>query len=139
MTSTGWALCAALLLVPVAAAAQPPAGTRLPADREITVDGVRAGCTGVGAATRNDPRWKAFSVRIEVSEPNGDYLGEETLAVTKAGGAPVVTVACNSPWVLLGLAPGAYKMSVWSGARGPKTIVLHAPASGQARTVVQFP
>jgi len=133
------ALIAATALAPLGALAQPPAATPLPADRAIDVDGVKAACTGVGLAARQDPQWKAFPVRIEVSEPGGDYLGEETLAVTKAGGAPVVTVSCGSPWVLLGLAPGAYRMSVWSGRRGPKTITLRAPASGQVRTVVQFP
>jgi hypothetical protein len=139
VTLAACAILVASALAPLGAQAQPPAATRLPADRPIDVGGLKAACTGIGLAARQDPRWKAFSVRVEVSQPNGDYLGEETLAVSKPGGAPVATVSCASPWVLLGLAPGAYRMSVWSGSHGPKAITLRAPASGQARTVVQFP
>jgi hypothetical protein len=133
------ALLAATLAPPLRAAAQPPGATPLPADRATEVGGVKAACTGIGLAARQDPQWKAFSVRVEVSEAGGDYLGEETLAVSRPNGAPVATVSCGSPWVLLALPPGEYRLSVWSGRRGPKAVTVRAPASGQSRTVVQFP
>jgi hypothetical protein len=132
------AALAASLVLPLAAAAQPPA-TRVPDDGVVTVGGVKAACTGVGLAARQDPRWKAFPVRIEAAAPGGDYLGEETISVAAGHGPPLLTVSCASPWVLLGLAPGAYEVTAWSGRRGPKTMTIHAPAHGQARFVVDFP
>jgi hypothetical protein len=133
----GAALAAALSL-PFAAVAQPADAVHLPADTVTTVAGIKAACTGVGLNARDDPRWKAFAVRMEVAKPGGDYLGEETLAVQTAAGKPVLSVSCGSPWVLLDLPPGAYKVTAWSGSHGPKDMTIHAPAHGQARFVVVF-
>jgi hypothetical protein len=116
-----------------------PAFTRLADDSVTTVAGIKTACTGVGLAMREEPRWKAFSVRVEVSTASRDYLGEERLSVAGADGKALLAVSCDSPWVLLGLAPGEYKVTAWSGNLGPKTMTIHAPAQGQGRFVVAFP
>jgi hypothetical protein len=129
---------AAGLGLPLATTAQ-PAPVHLPADTVTVVAGLKTACTGIGAATRQDPRWNDFPVRIEVAAPSGDFLGEETLVVAPDKGPPLLAVSCNSPWVLLGLSPGAYRVTASSGHWGPKTISIRAPAHGQARFLVHFP
>jgi hypothetical protein len=130
---------AATLFLPLAAEAQPSDATQLPSDNVTTVNGVKAACTGVGTSEREDPRWKNFAVRFESAAPAGDYLGGVTLAVASDKGAPVVAVSCNSPWLLMDLPPGGYKVTAWSGHRGPKTLLVHASAKAQARYVIVFP
>ena len=127
------------ICAPALAAAQPADAVHIPANNVTTVDGVKTVCTGVGKASREDPRWKAFAVRIESAAPSGDYLGEMTLDVASDKGVPVLAVSCHSPWILMDLSPGAYKVTAWSGRRGPRTIKVHASGKKQARYVIAFP
>jgi hypothetical protein len=133
------AALAAGLCMPADAGAQPADATHIPADNVTTVNGVKTACTGVGKTAREDPRWKGFAVRIESAAPTGDYLGGLTLDVASDKGTPVLSVACGSPWLLMDLPPGAYKVTAWSGRRGPKTVRVHASGKGQARYVIAFP
>ena len=134
-----WLALAAGLLAPPYAGAQPADAMRLPSNNVTTVNGVKTVCTGVGKAAREDPRWKAFAVRIESAAPSGDYLGGVTVDVASDKGTPVLAASCDSPWLLMDLPPGAYKVTAWSGKRGPKTVKVHASAKGQSRYVVAFP
>ncbi|HEY2048395.1 MAG TPA: hypothetical protein VGH03_03580 [Caulobacteraceae bacterium] len=133
------AALAAGLCAPVAAAAQPADAIHVAADEVATVNGVKTACTGVGKAKREDPRWKDFAVRIEAASPEGDYLGGMTLNVADNKGTQVLSVTCGSPWLLMDLPPGAYKVTAWSGARGPRTIDVRASSGRQSRYVVAFP
>lgn len=133
------AALAAGLWAPTLAGAQPADATRLPSDNVTTVSGVKAACTGVGKSERDDPRWKNFAVRIETAAPSGNYLGGVTLEVASDKGTPVLALSCGSPWLLMDLPPGAYKVTAWSGRRGPKTIMVRASAKHQSRYVIAFP
>lgn len=137
--SSAWLVLVAGICAPVLAAAQPVDAVHIPSNNVTTVDGVKTVCTGVGKASRQDPRWRAFAVRIESATPSGDYLGEVTLDVASNKGVPVLAVSCNSPWILMDLPPGAYKVTAWSGKRGPKTVMVHASGKGQTRQVIAFP
>jgi hypothetical protein len=119
------------------AQAQP---TPVPLDDTVNVGGVDVACTGIGQ-TKNDPKWLAFPVRVEFARANGDYLANETLTVSQGGGAPMLTVACEGPWVLLKLPAGEYRLEGRSSEPGTQPVVqtARAPAQGQARVVMTFP
>lgn len=114
---------------------------RIPLDGERTIGGVAIACTGIGQE-KSDPRWLAYPVRVEFSEPAGDYLADEALSVTDHAGRTLAKVACEGPWILLRPeAPGEYRFSGWvpgnpGGARGG---AFHIPLKGQIRLVLRFP
>jgi hypothetical protein len=118
------------------AQAQP---TAIPLDQVRDIDGVQVACTGIGQ-TKQDPKWLAYSVRVEFARANGNYLANETLTLMGPGG-PRFTVACDGPWVLLSLPAGAYRLQGQSSEAGtaPITQSATAPAQGQARVIMTFP
>ena len=127
---------AALLLAAGAADAQT---TRAPLDHEIVVGGVPVGCTGIGQ-TKNDPKWQAYNVRVEFADTARGLLADETLTLIDRG-APVMSVKCEGPWILLRLPPGrAYQVSgtVPQGG-GPQTTTVKGPSHGQGVFVLTFP
>jgi hypothetical protein len=98
-------------------------------------------CTGIGQE-KADPRWQAYPIRVEFSEPGGAYLADEALSVSDHAGKVLATVACEGPWILLRPeAPGAYSFKGWvpGGAAAPRGGAFRIPAKGQARMVLQFP
>jgi hypothetical protein len=112
----------------------------LPLDRATTVEGVEAGCTGIGQ-TKDDPHWRTFSVRIEFADAESHYLGGGRVTVSKKSGQQLLSVRCDAPWILLNLPKGDYVVEgqpVGTHAK-PRTTSFHAPARGQMRLVLQFP
>ena len=136
--AAGVAVAAAMTLAAANASAQP---TRVPLDHETTVGGIGVGCTGIGQ-TKNDPKWRAYPVRIEFAGPGGEYLANETLILSDAKGAEMLEVSCEGPWILLQLPPGKpYKVEGRAGRSGAATAsaTVKAPGHGQATFVLHLP
>lgn len=111
---------------------------KLPPDEPVVVNGLDLVCTGVGEDARNDPRWRAYPVRIEFANADAQYLSDAVLAVATADGEQLFEVTCDSPWILANLEPGKYVLAAtYDGI--VKTEKFTAPKSGQARFVVRFP
>ncbi len=112
--------------------------TDLPSDRPVTVNGHEVACTGIGDEAQADPRWKAFPVRVEFADARAEYLADVEATVIDAAGAPLFSVRCDSPWLLLRLPPAKYRVE---GRFGDTTRVapFTAPAKGQIRVIVRFP
>lgn len=111
---------------------------RLPPDEPAVVNGLELVCTGVGEDARNDPRWRAYPVRIEFANADAQYLSDAVLAVSTAEGETLFEVTCDSPWILAKLVPGKYTLTAtYDGI--VKKEKFTAPKSGQARFVVRFP
>ena len=126
----------AFLAATVAVAA--PSAVVIPVDQARTVAGVEVACTGIGQ-TRNDPRWAAYPVRVEVSDGRNEYLVGEVVSVGRPGSTPRFSVSCDAPWLLLKLEPGAWVVQARiKGAAGQRTATIHTPAKGQIRVVLQF-
>lgn len=130
------AMCLAMTAPP--ALAQDLPGDVLPPDQPTTIGGVEVACTGIGQ-TRDEARWQAFNVRIEVSNARNEYLGAGSIRLADASGAPLLQVRCEAPWVLLKLRPGAYRVEgrVRETA-STRSARFAAPATGQTRIVLQF-
>jgi hypothetical protein len=113
--------------------------TRVPLDHEVVIAGVPVGCTGIGQ-TKNDPKWQAYNVRVEFADTARGLLADETLTLSD-GDAPVLSVKCEGPWILLKLPVGhAFGVSgtVPHGG-GPQTATVKAPSHGQGVFVLTFP
>jgi hypothetical protein len=132
----GVALVAASSLIAVAQ----PASTHIALDTETIVDGVGVGCTGIGQ-TKFDPRWSAYSVRIEFSDAQNAYLADEVATVWDAQGRAIASVGCEGPWILFKLPAGAYRVEgrLTDQTAQPRTASFNAPARGQLRVILKFP
>ncbi len=124
-----------VFFVATSAAAQP---VRVPLDHETTVAGIGVACTGIGQ-TKNDPKWQAYPVLVEFAGPGGELLADESMALSDASGAPVLTVACEGPWILLKLPPDKTYRVVGRAADRTVSGTVKAPSHGQARFVLTFP
>jgi hypothetical protein len=130
--------CASIALLSSAVfAAEAEGPVRLRLDQPETVNGVEAACTGIGTESREDPRWGAYPLRVETAGQGGQLLGDVQLTVLKAG-QPLLSVRCNGPWLLLRLAPGAYRIA---GEFETRMAAANAnvPARGQGRVTLRFP
>jgi len=74
--STAAVLAAAALASTAALAAE-----KLDDQQPKAIDGIETVCDGITIADRNDPKWKAYSLRLEMVGKGGQYLGGETISV----------------------------------------------------------
>ena len=119
-----------------AALAQIETAPPLPLDTPRTMRSMEAVCTGVGQDSREDPRWAAYGLKIELAGRSGQYLGAADVTLTKNGEA-VASVRCAGPWVLFKLEPGPY--DVTAEIEGvSKTAKVNVSGKGQARVVLRF-
>jgi hypothetical protein len=108
---------------------------------ETTVAGVQVGCTGIGQS-RHDARWSAFPVRIDFAKPNGHFLSDVEVTLSKADGTAMLHVGCPGPQVLFKLPPGNYRIEgrlTKSPKARPQTATISPPARGQRVSVLHFP
>ena len=112
--------------------------TALPSDMPVDVNGYQLACTGIGDEAQQDPRWKAFPVRLEFAGGNAQYLADVKASVFDATGKELFRVTCDSPWLLVKLLPGKYKV-VGDFRNLTKSSNFMAPKKGQARIILRFP
>ena len=120
----------ATILLPAAGLAQSLA---LDDSQPMMVNGVETVCTGTTTDVRDDPRWRAYSLRLEFTGKDGQYLGDETVNVS--GNGHSVSVHCGGPWVLMKLPSGSYKVSADVAEAGHKDVTVRAPG----RVIVRVP
>jgi hypothetical protein len=121
--------------------------TNLPMDSTVTVNGIEAGCTGIGINAREDPRWTSFPVRVEFSGAYHQYIPGGSLVVKDEDRKPLLHVRCDAPWVLLRLEPGKYRMAglmvgysqpqswvmkIKHNCKNPRRIVFHFDEVGSS-------
>lgn len=120
------------------AAAQTPEST----DPILTQDGIRYACTGVGASSREDPRWKDFAAKLVFAAKNGGYLSDVTTRVVDSAGKTVFSTTCG-PWLLIDLTAGRYDVTATARDSGGQTYDSKATVSvgsgRQTETVLRFP
>ena len=115
------------------------APVRIPLDREQSVGGVMVGCTGIGQE-KDNPRWNAYPIRVEASNPAGDLLANFALAVSGKGGGSLATVSCAGPWIMLKPPAGDYTLDGWipGSALKHQSASVSPPATGQRVVAMYF-
>lgn len=130
------ASAALALAAPAAAIAEP---TNVSIDTETSINGVDLACTGIGLDSRNDPRWLAYGLRVELSNARNEYLVGGIFNVRDATGRSLLEVSCDAPWLLLRLQPGAYVVEARTADReAVRSARVSPPKVGQSRIVLQF-
>lgn len=121
--------------------AGPALADSMPMDTPVTVDGIATVCTGIGDDAQNDPRWKAYPIRVEFSNGAAQYLSGAHVTLSDAHGKTLASVDCSGAWVLFQLAQGSYKVfaTLLSHPGEPaRSAAFSPPASGQKRVVLEF-
>jgi hypothetical protein len=109
----------------------------LPFDTPQTMRNFEAVCTGIGSNARNDPRWAAYPLKVEIAGKEGQLLGAAQVTLMK-GDESLVTVGCGGPWVLFKVDPGAYQVK--ADVQGTTvTNRVNVSGQGQARVIMRFP
>jgi hypothetical protein len=121
--------------LPATALAQ--GGLSLKPDTPTQIGAVEAVCTGVGSTSRQNPAWKAYPLKIEVTGRGGQYLADVNLTLTQKDQA-VASVHCDGPWLLFKLPPGRYRVEAETEGRKEASSAL-VPATGQGRVILRFP
>lgn len=127
-----WIGALACIFISTAAMAQ----VSLVPDVPTSVQGIESVCTGVGLDVRQDPRWNAYSLKVEIAGPGGQYLGDERLTVSRDG-KELVSLTCSGPWVLLQLPQGRYQVKADIGNQSANSAAF-VPAAGQGRIILRF-
>lgn len=109
----------------------------LPMNTAMTVHGVKAVCTGIGANAERDARFSSYPLRIELAGKLGQYLAGADFTITHKH-RTMIDVRCAGPWLLVKLEPGRYRVTA---KRLGKTVtsLAWASAKGQGRVVLRFP
>ena len=129
----------ALLASTLGSAAWAHHAVMMPVDTLTMVGDATAVCTGIGKDAREDPRWSAFPLRVEISGKDGQYLGDAIVEVKGAGLDEELTLRCNGPWVLVDLPAGKYTVTTSAGHDGPMRTATVNVGTMQKRLVMNFP
>jgi hypothetical protein len=127
----------AILVVSALATTAALAAEKLIEDTPKAIDGIETVCDGITIANRNDPKWRAYSLRMEFAGKGGQYLGGETVSVK--GEELDVSVTCQGPWVLMKLPAGSYHISADVPDAGHKEMNVRVSANGQHVAMFSFP
>jgi len=130
-SSKCWAPVAALVLSAPAPAAP------LPMDVPVVLGSVETVCTGIGEG-KNDPRWKAYPIRVEFADAQAHYIAGAHVTLADAAGATAAEFDCSGSWVMLSMPRGLYSVSAQIGT-ATATEKFQTPATGQLRVVLRFP
>ena len=127
----------AILVVSALATTAALAAEKLIEDTPKAIEGIETVCDGITIANRNDPKWRAYSLRMEFAGKGGQYLGGETVSVK--GEELEVSVTCQGPWVLMKLPAGSYHISADVPDAGHKEMNVRVSANGQHVAMFSFP
>jgi hypothetical protein len=125
------AFVAVVIVMPASAA------SRLDPDKPQQLQGMEAVCTGIGLEARADPRWQAYSLKVEVAGKGGQYLGDLTLFLQQ-NGKELAAVQCDGPWILFRLPAGRYQIEAQTEGKTARSGAI-VPAEGQGRVILRFP
>jgi hypothetical protein len=115
-----------------------PFGPLLPRNVPVDVRGVQAVCTGLDPATRDDPRWEAYPLKLEFHGADGRLVAFAQVSIRDMRGRNIVSVRCPSSWLLLGLPAGDYKASVAAPQGALDDVGFVVPRKGQKSVMVRL-
>jgi hypothetical protein len=109
------------------------------ADLEQNYEGVRYACAGVSQESRDDPRWSSYPLKLVFAAADGGFLGDVKVKIGDAKGDTVLQAHCLSPWLLVDLAPGSYKIEAMSGQDSQQSFPLSVDSRHQQERTTRFP
>ena len=109
------------------------------ADVEQAYEGVRYVCAGVSQESRDDPRWSSYPVKLVFAAADGGFLGDVTVKIGAADGTTVLQAHCLSPWLLVDLEPGSYKVEAMARQDDQQSFPLRVAGERQQEHDTRFP
>ena len=108
-------------------------------DVEQTYEGVRYVCAGVSQESRDDPRWSSYPVKLVFAAAAGGFLGHVKVKIGDAEGDTVLQAHCLSPWRLVDLGPGSYKVEAMARQDYQQSFALSVGDGRQQEHTTRFP
>ena len=91
-------------------------------------------CTGIGLDGREEAAAFPHSLKLVYAAPQGSYLGDVTIRVTRSG-EMIFEGTCDGPWMLLNVDPGTYEVqSTFDGTT--KTQSVRVGRNTVERTII---
>ena len=109
------------------------------ADIERTYQGVRYACAGVSQESRDDPRWSSYPVKLVFAAADGGFLGDVRVKISDGTDATVLQAHCLSPWLLVDLAPGSYKVEAMARQDYQQSFPLAVDSRHPLEHTTRFP
>lgn len=94
---------------------------------------------GVGSDERDfmlSQYGSSYNLKLELAVTGGSYIGDVDVAISNAGGTPVLTARSRGPWFMTKLPPGSYRVKVSGYGRSFEQPVK-VPARGLKTAVFQ--
>ena len=110
-----------------------------PLDGEQTYQGIRYVCTGVTKEARQNPAWRSYPLKLEFAAAGGAYLADVAVRIQDQAGTSIFQAECMTPWVLIDLSPGTYRVTGTAGDNINKSLTVRIGAGRQAARVIRFP
>jgi len=107
-------------------------------DTPTSINGVDTVCTGVGSA-KDDPRWKAYPVKIVLATTGGADLANAHVTLSK-GSQQLVETDCDAPWILFKAPAGQYTATATliGGSGQSHSASFSIGGSGQKEITILF-
>jgi len=109
------------------------------ADVEQSYQGVHYVCAGVSQESRDDPRWNSYPVKLVFAAADGGFLGDVKVKIGAADGTTVLQAHCHSPWLLVDLEPGSYKVEAMARQDYQQSFPLRVAGERQQEYATRFP
>ena len=108
-------------------------------DEEKTYNGVQYACTGVGDA-KDDPKWGNYAVKLMFTTAGRAYVSYIQVKIQDSSGKEIFQADCDSPWLVINLLPGSYKVSATAVKKYTKNVTLNVAGTGkQTELAIRFP
>lgn len=107
-------------------------------DQVLDYRGIRYVCTGI-AESRLDPRWAAYPLKLMFTTGGRAYIINVRVTIRNAKGATVFTAFCPTPWLLVTLAPGRYRVTAVAEQKYRQRIRVRVRAGRQTAMAIRFP
>lgn len=108
-------------------------------DREQSYRGTPYVCTGIGLGSRENTAWNAYPLKLMFATKEGDYLADVSVSLWDSEGKLVLEAECPSPWLLVDLHPGKYRVTAVVTGAQPRTANINVAGGRQTAVVIQYP
>ena len=110
------------------------------ADEEGTFRGISFACAGISKESRNDPRWRAYALKISFAAAGGGYLADLDVTIRDGDGDVILEVNdCLAPWVLADLPAGNYEVTGIVSNQYSKNKMVKVGTGKQTSIVLRYP
>ncbi len=99
---------------------------------------IKYACTGVGES-RQDPRWEKYPLKLTFTASGTAYISSVEVKIKDQKGDLAFEAKCNSPWLVVNLKPGSYRVEATALEKYPQKASFKINSGSQTSQVIRFP